>query len=112
MNQQQVPITGGHGVIPGHIMKFSDGSNENKDKAEQVGNFELGKIDISKIKTRNGNYEFGKFGSFKDFKENSMSHEQMMLMHNVSPKFKADSIDRSDCGTGTRQSKMSPCKQS
>ena len=84
--------------------------NENKDKAEQVGNFELGKIDISKIKTRNGNYEFGKFGSFKDFKENSMSHEQMMLMHNVSPKFKADSIDRSDCGTGTRQSKMSPCK--
>jgi hypothetical protein len=97
-----VPLSADNGVNAAQIMQFNEETNESKDKIEGIAHFEQGKIDISKIKTRNGQYEFGKFGSFKDFKENSMNHEQMMLMHNVSPKFKADSIDRSDYGTGTR----------
>ena len=56
-------------------MQFTEEVNELKDGANGNTCSGLSKIDIQKIKSRNSNYEFGKFGSFKDFKESSLNHE-------------------------------------
>lgn len=53
--------------------------------------------DKFRIKTKNQNFAFG---SFNNYKETSppKQQDQMLIMHYVSPKFKRDSLNRSEDG--------------
>ena len=94
LNQAEVPIATPQ--TNSHIINFCEEISDSRDNEKEgdTMDFEHGNIDITKMRQRGSDYEFG---SFKDFNQDSMSHQpnHFNYMHNVSPKFNADSmVDR------------------
>lgn len=91
-----------------HIINFCEEISDSREKENETMEFEYGNIDINKMRQKGSDYEFG---SFKDFKENSMQlPDQFNYMHNVSPKFNADSMVDRPSEAETLQEHQSPRK--